>query len=122
MQTQEMAPYSRLGFSLPLPFSTAQESHTASAENLLEESPLAEKLLALLDFVFGCHHSNLSRVFTLGGQTYRVCCGCGAKFEYSLRGMRIERRMSVLATQTIPPFEDQSPDHIHPKEWLHGAV
>jgi hypothetical protein len=28
----------------------------------------------LLDFLFGCHHSNLSRVFTIRRQTYRVCC------------------------------------------------
>jgi len=40
-------------------------------------------LLAVLDFLFGCHHVHLSRVFTLQGETYRVCCDCGAKFAYS---------------------------------------
>lgn len=51
-----------------------------------------QKVMNVLDFVFGCHHSHLSRVFTIGGRTYRVCCDCGAKFKYSLEGMRIEER------------------------------
>ena len=38
-----------------------------------------EGLLKTLDCLFGCHHGNLSRVFTLDGRTYRVCCSCGAK-------------------------------------------
>jgi hypothetical protein len=48
--------------------------------------------IGVLDFLFGCHHAHLSRVFTLGGETYRVCFECGAKFEYSLESMSIERR------------------------------
>ena len=50
------------------------------------------RCMATIDFFFGCHHSNLSRVFTIGGHTYRVCCDCGAKFDYSLETMSIERR------------------------------
>lgn len=50
-------------------------------------------LLAMFDFLFGCHHGHLSRVFTLGGETYCVCFGCGAKFEYSLETMSIRRRL-----------------------------
>ncbi len=46
----------------------------------------------LLDYLFGCHHPNLSRVFTIGGQTYKVCCDCGAKFGYSLETMSVERQ------------------------------
>jgi len=49
-------------------------------------------LLAILDFLFGCHHVHLSRVFTLQGETYQVCCDCGAKFAYSLETMSMERR------------------------------
>jgi uncharacterized membrane protein len=51
-----------------------------------------EWLSRVLDFFFGCHHRNLSRVFTIGGQTYRVCCHCGAKFSYSLANMSIVHR------------------------------
>jgi uncharacterized membrane protein len=52
-----------------------------------------ENLVVALDFLFGCHHQNLSRVFTLNGQTYRVCCDCGARFEYSLTNMSVKRRL-----------------------------
>lgn len=46
-------------------------------------------LLNFYDFIFGCHHSNLSRVFTIGGDTYVVCCLCGDKFPYSLDSMSL---------------------------------
>jgi hypothetical protein len=42
-----------------------------------------------LKFAFGCHHTKLSRVFTLEGHTYKVCCDCGATFRYSLETMSI---------------------------------
>lgn len=53
-----------------------------------------DSLVAAPDFLFGCHHNNLSRTFTFEGQTYRVCCDCGAKFKYSLASMSVERRPS----------------------------
>ncbi len=59
-----------------------------------------EILLAALDFVFGCHHKNLSRIFTLEGHTYRVCCDCGARFGYSLKTMSVERRLPALPVFT----------------------
>lgn len=52
-----------------------------------------KNLVTAIDFLFGCHHQNLSRVFTLDGQTYRVCCDCGAQFEYSLINMSVKRRL-----------------------------
>ena len=57
-------------------------------------------LLAILDFLFGCHHVQLSRVFTLQGETYRVCCDCGAKFAYSLETMSIEHRLPLTPVLT----------------------
>ena len=57
-------------------------------------------LLAILDFLFGCHHVHLSRVLTLQGETHRVCCGCGAKFAYSLETMSIERRIPLASALT----------------------
>lgn len=50
-------------------------------------------VLAALNFLFGCHHHSLSRVFTISGQTYRVCCDCGAQFKYSLADMSMEQRL-----------------------------
>jgi uncharacterized membrane protein len=43
-----------------------------------------------LKFLFGCHHRNLSRVFSIGGETYKVCWHCGSKFSYSLTDMSIK--------------------------------
>jgi hypothetical protein len=53
-----------------------------------------QNLETVFDFLFGCHHSNLSRVFTIRRQTYRVCCDCGTAFKYSLDTMSIERRLA----------------------------
>ena len=46
-------------------------------------------LIAVFDFLFGCHHHGLSRVFTIAGRSYQVCCDCGAEFNYSLDAMSI---------------------------------
>jgi hypothetical protein len=59
-----------------------------------------EMLLAVLDFLFGCHHVHLSRAFTLTGETYKVCCDCGAKYAYSLETMSIERRLPLTSVST----------------------
>jgi len=48
-----------------------------------------EWIMRAYDLVFGCHHRNLSRVFSIKGHSYRVCCQCGAKFPYSWESMRI---------------------------------
>ena len=58
------------------------------------------RLVPILDFLFGCHHGHLSRVFTLGGETYCVCCDCGARFKYSLETMSVERRLSSAPVMT----------------------
>ena len=50
------------------------------------------KITRLLNFLFGCHHRNLSRVFTIRRETYRICCDCGAQFDYSIEKMAIDRR------------------------------
>jgi hypothetical protein len=51
-----------------------------------------------LEFAFGCHHTKLSRVFTIKGHSYKVCCDCGATFNYSLGNMSMRRRRKLLAT------------------------
>jgi hypothetical protein len=33
--------------------------------------------------MFGCHHQQLSRVFTIRRRTYQVCIECGREFDYS---------------------------------------
>ncbi len=55
-------------------------------------------IAAAFEFLFGCHHCNLSRVFTIGGRSYQVCCDCGAQFRYSLDTMSIQHRDSSQGT------------------------
>jgi hypothetical protein len=38
-------------------------------------------LLDLFQFVFGCRHRHLSRVFTIKHRTYKVCFDCGREFD-----------------------------------------
>jgi hypothetical protein len=59
------------------------------------------KVVLALDFLFGCHHQNASRVFTLDGQSYRVCCDCGARFKYSLQKMSVGRAASSWITNSF---------------------
>ena len=66
-----------------------------------DKESFMEKLINILDFVFGCHHGHLSRVFTIERRTYQVCCDCGAKFNYSLANMSVERRIRTLDSQYL---------------------
>jgi len=50
---------------------------------------VAQPIANALEFAFGCRHRKLSRVFTIDGRTYKVCCDCGARFRYSLETMSI---------------------------------
>ena len=59
------------------------------------------KVTALVNFLFGCHHSNLSRVFTIGRRTYRVCCDCGGEFDYSIDTMAINRRQAQRPARVV---------------------
>ena len=60
------------------------------------------KWIALIfDFLFGCHHHNLSRVFTICGETYCVCWNCGTKFDYSLANMSIVHRARTPQAATL---------------------
>lgn len=67
----------------------------------IEDVPLLESvtrpLANVLDIAFGCHHRKLSRVFTINGHSYKVCCDCGASFHYSLQSMSVTRRWRLLA-------------------------
>ena len=64
---------------------------------------VAQWLWKSYDFAFGCHHRNLSRVFTIEHRTYRVCCSCGVKFTYSLENMSAERQVPRTKAQTVAP-------------------
>lgn len=38
-------------------------------------------LQTLFEFMFGCRHRHVSRVFTIKHRTYRVCFDCGREFD-----------------------------------------
>ena len=38
-------------------------------------------LLWIFEFVFGCRHQQMSRVFTIKRRTYQVCFKCGREFD-----------------------------------------
>lgn len=57
-------------------------------------------LAKALELAFGCHHSKLSRVFTIEGHSYKVCCGCGRRFDYSLYTMSIRHRPRLFSALT----------------------
>ena len=37
--------------------------------------------LAVFQFIFGCRHRHLSRVFTIKCRTYKICFDCGREFD-----------------------------------------
>lgn len=53
---------------------------------------LSTCLRAVLSFfseiLFGCSHVRLTRPFTLGDETYKVCLDCGKQVYYSAQEMR----------------------------------
>jgi hypothetical protein len=67
-----------------------------------------QHIVAALDFLFGCHHQNLSRVFTLDGQTYRLCCDGVARLEYSLMNMSVKRRLFMNHKSIFDPHKCQT--------------
>lgn len=50
---------------------------------------LSNILQVIFHYLVECHHSDLSRVFTIKHRTYQVCLGCGRELDYSLSLMHI---------------------------------
>jgi hypothetical protein len=57
-----------------------------------------KSLLWLLRSAFGCHHSRMSRVFTIKNRTYQVCFECGQEREYSQAAMHRVNRSGSAGT------------------------
>ena len=62
----------------------------------------------LVDLLFGCRHTHLSRPFTLEDRSYKICLDCGQELPYSVEAMRLLRPWEVLReararrTATLP--------------------
>lgn len=65
--------------------------------------------LRIFQFAFGCHHVQLSRVFTIKKRTYQVCFDCGQELEYSWAEMHTHAPISSshmsnsAQTQSLTP-------------------
>jgi hypothetical protein len=55
-------------------------------------------LSSIIQLLFGCHHCDLSRVFTIKERTYQVCLDCGRETEYSWERM-VSLEPNASATQ-----------------------
>jgi hypothetical protein len=94
-----------LGLFANLPAGLAERDHISAHDGSCRpgrhgKGKFMATLVSILDFLFGCHHAHLSRVFTLQGETYRVCCDCGAEYAYSLETMSIGRRVPPMPVDT----------------------
>ena len=69
----------------------------SASESLPLWDHLTHPLANVLEIAFGCHHRKLSRVFTIEGHSYKVCCDCGQRFDYSLRTMSITPHRRFLS-------------------------
>jgi len=52
---------------------------------------MKRSLLWIFESLFGCHHQQLSRVFTIRRRTYQVGIECGQEFEFSWKLMHCVR-------------------------------
>ena len=53
-------------------------------------------LSAIFEWIFGCHHKQLSRVFAIDHKTYQVCFDCGRKLQYSWSAMSLIKTDDTL--------------------------
>jgi len=72
----------------------------ASAQLVDGNGGLMPILTAIFEFLFGCHHNDLSRAFTIRTRTYKVCMDCGAEFDYSLQTMSLANPHEPLRQQS----------------------
>jgi hypothetical protein len=75
---------------------------------------IMELFQSVFEAIFGyCRHSNLSRPFTIDGQTYKVCMDCSQQVFYSrdtmlplsrreLRHLRAEQAAAAAAVSIMP--------------------
>jgi hypothetical protein len=56
-------------------------------------------LSRIFQFIFGCRHRHLSRVFTIKRRTYKVCFDCGREFD--LPGAHAPMRSGASSTAQL---------------------
>ncbi|MGB9181778.1 MAG: hypothetical protein WCB68_21285 [Pyrinomonadaceae bacterium] len=51
----------------------------------VDTGKLLKAISSWLTRLFGCWHMEMSRPFTHGGETHRVCMGCGARRQFDVK-------------------------------------
>jgi hypothetical protein len=59
--------------------------------------------LGAFQFIFGCRHRHLSRVFTIKRRTYRVCFDCGREFDLPAAQVPMRPEASTNARMAANP-------------------
>jgi hypothetical protein len=54
-----------------------------------ESAHFGAMLSRIASRVFGCWHREMSRPFTLGGQSYRACLDCGARRSFDTKNWKM---------------------------------
>jgi hypothetical protein len=62
--------------------------------------------------VFWCHHSEMTRVFTIKERTYQVCLDCGQEFEYSWSRMHIVLPIQAPVILALAPGPQSYAAHV----------
>jgi hypothetical protein len=99
------SPVSRIVFCLMSFLARSLHSHWTYSERLLSlmsQGFMRAFLNAIFEWIFGCHHRQLSRVFTIDRKTYQVCFACGRKLHYSWRAMSLIKTSET--PQTLASF------------------
>jgi hypothetical protein len=62
--------------------------------------------LGVFQFIFGCRHRHLSRVFTIKHRTYKVCFDCGREFD--LPDPQVPANLNSLPATRLGPSAHQA--------------
>jgi hypothetical protein len=60
-------------------------------------------LRGIFQFIFGCRHRHMSRVFTIKPRTYTVCFDCGQEFDLPKVKKPVQAGISGEPLLTKPP-------------------
>ena len=72
-------------------------------------------LLRFFQVFFGCHHQQLSRVFTIKARTYHVCLECGQEFERVAAGVHPDVHAEFVRQRPIRAVvrQEELGDEVH---------
>ena len=65
-------------------FETKGHIHVANKQRAVKTNP------GLMARLFGCRHSEMSRPFSVQGQAYRSCLGCGARRQFNVDSWKMQ--------------------------------